>query len=53
MKESGGTYTLTPFEVPLAGRVYPTPFGVDDSYDKAEARRLLAEHTSDDYGYEG
>ena len=30
-----------------------TPFGVDDSYDKARARALLAEHTSDDYGYEG
>ena len=29
-----------------------TPFGVDDSYDKAQARRLLAEHTSSEYGYE-
>jgi peptide/nickel transport system substrate-binding protein len=30
-----------------------TPFGVDESYDKAEARRLLQEHTSDEYSYQG
>lgn len=29
-----------------------TPFGVGDSYDKAEARRMLAEHTGSDFGYE-
>jgi len=29
-----------------------TPFGVDDSYDKAMARETLAEHTSPDFGYE-
>lgn len=29
-----------------------TPFGVDDSYDTAGARRMLAEHTGSDFGYE-
>ncbi len=29
-----------------------TPFGVDDSYDKAGARGRLAEHTSSEFGYE-
>jgi len=29
-----------------------TPFGVDDSYDKAEGRRMLAENTGSDFGYE-
>jgi len=29
-----------------------TPFGVDDSYNKATAREMLAEHTSSDVGYE-
>lgn len=31
--EPGFWDTLTPFEVPLAGRVYPTPFGTDASAD--------------------
>jgi len=29
-----------------------TPFGVGDSYDKAGARQMLAEHTGSDFGYE-